>query len=540
MDGATLMRRGFVLSLCAIAVLVVPVPWSAAEDTTAGDLQAIELLRDEVRTAGILERLGKPPSPDVISIRNVQVVDPVAGTVKPGQSVIVTDGRIAAVGDVAREPRVEGAFVVDGGGRYLSPGLVDMHVHSSSASAWLLDLAYGVTSVREMAGFPWLLDVRTHVRDARMLGPTLYVAGTILNQYPLWGYAVTPDGALDARRIVRQQAACGYDFVKVHNILSRPVLDAVAEEARRVGLDLVGHVPHDISVRYAVEHGMRTMEHLKGFINDATLEMGDTDYAAAARPDVWVTPTLYVGRQFASADARREFLERPEMRYVPRRKLEDWRGAVAAPPDEPFRIAMQGEVYRRGIVKSLAQQKGVRFLAGTDAAGYPFTVMGAALVEELRLLEQNGLAPTVVLRAATTEPADAMRVADEVGRIERGLRADLVLLDGNPLEDPNVFGKNAGVMVRGRWLARADLDRALDELARIQAAAEPPEPITAASAGALAREVAALAESGFVFNPGILADAAAALGRAGHADAGRAIAALSHTPVDGPCAVPSR
>lgn len=533
------MRRALAM-LWATAVLGLCAASSSSEEAAAEDVQAVETLRNEVRIARILERLRELPVPDVISIRNVQVVDPVAGTVKPAQSVIVTDGRIAAVGDVAREPRVEGAFVVDGGGRYLAPGLVDMHVHSSSASAWLLDLAYGVTSVREMAGFPWLLDVRTHVKDARMLGPTLYVAGTIINQFPLGGYAVTPDGALDARRIVRQQAACGYDFVKVHNILSQPVFDAVAEEARRVGLDLVGHVPHDIRVRHAVDHGMRTMEHLKGFIDDATLTMGETDYAAAARPDVWVTPTLYVGRRFTSPEALREFLERPEMRYVPRRRLDAWRASVGETPDEHFRISVQGEVYRREIVKSLAKEKGVRLLAGTDAAGYPFSVMGAALVEELRLLRQNGLAPATVLRAATTEPAEAMRVADEVGRIERGLRADLVLLEGNPLEDAAALGKNAGVMVRGRWLARADLERALDELASIQAAAEPPEPITAASASALAAEVAALAGSGFVFDPGILADAAATLGRAGHADAGRAIAALAHAPVDGPCAIPSR
>src|SRR5215471_11046178 len=263
------------------------------------DLQAIQTMQEDVHIARILDRLRHVPVPQVTIVRNVRVVDPVEGSVTPGRTVAIVDGRIAAVVDSTRAPHAPGAVVIDGGGRFLSPGLADMHVHSHWASAWLLDLANGVTTVREMAGFPWLLDVRAHVEAGRMLAPTLFVAGTIFNAFDMGGYAVVPRDALDARRIVRQQAACGYDFIKVHNVVPRPIFDAIADEAARQGMDLVGHVPHDIRVREAVEHGMRTLEHLKGFLDDRTLQMGDTDYVAVAKPNVWITPTLVAGRGFA-------------------------------------------------------------------------------------------------------------------------------------------------------------------------------------------------------------------------------------------------
>jgi hypothetical protein len=278
----------------AIAVIVVlavgtlggaPPPSSRrANDAVALDRVAIQRLQEEVQIAEILEGLRATPVPALTILRHVRVVDPVDSTVTPGQSIIVSEGQIAWVGASAAEPKVPDATVIDGGDRYASPGLTDMHVHDASASGWLLDLANGVTTVREMGGFPWLLDAREHMKDGRMLGPTLYVAGTIINAFPLEGYAVIVRDAPTARRVVRQLAGCGYDFIKIHNVVPKPAFDAIAEEAARFGMDLVGHVPHGMTNRYAVEHGMRTVEHLKGFLDDRTLEMGDSDYVAVARP----------------------------------------------------------------------------------------------------------------------------------------------------------------------------------------------------------------------------------------------------------------
>src|SRR5262249_10323577 len=150
--------------------------------------------------------------------------------------------------------KVSGATVIDCGGKFLSPGLVDMHIHSGAASGWLLNLANGITAVREMDGFPWLLQARDNIHAGRMMGPVMYVAGTILNAVPLDGSAVVPANSEDARRIVRQQAACGYDFIKVHNIMPQPMMDAIAEQAHALGIDVIGHVPHDMTVDYALHH----------------------------------------------------------------------------------------------------------------------------------------------------------------------------------------------------------------------------------------------------------------------------------------------
>src|ERR1700741_1211101 len=142
-----------------------------------------------------------------------------------------------------------------------------MHVHTESLAEQLLRLAVGETSVRDMDGFPWMLKLRRAIESGRLLAPTPYLAGTIITSSPLSGYSVVVNTEDEARVTVRKEAACGYDFIKVHNILQQPLFDAVANEAQLVGMDLVGHIPHDISIDPALHIGhMRTVEHLKGFL----------------------------------------------------------------------------------------------------------------------------------------------------------------------------------------------------------------------------------------------------------------------------------
>jgi imidazolonepropionase-like amidohydrolase len=503
-----------------------------AAPTPAAETPEVRSLREEVAVARILQRLGEEPLPEILVLRDVRIVDPNDGKVLDRQSVVVGYGAFYWIGPTAEEPELAGAVVIDGGGLYAAPGLTDMHVHTESASNWLLDLACGVTTVREMGGFPWLLAARERIDADLMLGPTLYVAGTIINLLPLDGYAVTPRDALGARRVVRQQAACGYDFIKVHNLVPRRLFDVIADEAARFDLDLVGHVPHGIPVRHAVEKGMRTMEHLKGFIDDRTLEVGDQDYAAAADPDVWVTPTLSAFRR--PAPQERSLLASAAARYVPARVRARWNRLLAQPEDDALR-RQRGALELAGrIIPALAAQS-AQFLAGTDGANYPFQIAGYGLLEELRLLQAAGLSPAEVLRAATSSPAEAMRAAADFGRIRPGMRADLVLLPRNPLEEPAAYGDHEGVMVRGRWLPRQALDVALAELANVYADDSPGPALDAAAATALAAEVHELTADGFVFNARILREAAAALESLGHQAASADLARLGADPVGGPC-----
>lgn len=492
-------------------------------------------LQQEAQVAAILESLQAEAPKGFIVLRNVQVVDPAAASVTAGQSVVVRDGRIVWVGPVADEPRSEGAVVVDGGGRFLSPGLVDMHVHSGRTDGRLLALASGVTSVRDMDGFPWLLRLREAIARGHTLGPIYYVAGTIINASPLDGYAVVPRSVSEARRIVRDQAACGYDFIKIHNIVPKALLDALADESRRAGLDLVGHVPHDIPVRDAVAAGMRTLEHLKGFIDDGTLTLGDTDYPAVEGAAVWNTPTLTAARSnLRGADAR-DVLSSPAARYVPASVRAAWTALADEPVTDLIRLRQDAGPIMVNITRELAGRRS-RFLAGTDTGGYPFMVMGLTLVEEVRRLQDAGLTPARALAAATVEPALAMRREQEFGRIARGMRADGVLLDANPLKDAAALAANRGVLSHGLWLSRDALERALGGLATLYAVSDASVRFSAAALKVTLDDLEARARAGAVFDSDRLTDAAAHLRLAGDEKSAARLEALADVPTTGPCA----
>lgn len=527
-------RRNLLRSAAALFVaLAVPAHSRAQAQESAEDARALRALREEIAIGEILQQLGAAPIPEVTVLRNVRVVDPVDASVRDGQSVVVSAGTIFWVGDASAEPQVGEVTVIDGRGSYAAPGLIDMHVHSSSASSWLLNLANGVTTIREMDGFPWMLAAREAAREDRLLAPTSYVAGTIINYLPYENYFVTVRDAITARRIVRQQAACGYDFVKIHNTLPQRVFDVVAAQAREAGLDLVGHVPQRTRVRYAVEHGMRTLEHLKGFIDDRTLTLGDTDYGAAANPNVWIAPTLYAYRRSVEEERAALAAVGP---YVPAHVRAQWRMLAQAPEDEATQLNRNVQILGAQIVRELAE-RGVQFIAGTDAPNYPFQAMGFALVEELGLLRRAGVSAPDVLRAATTAPAAAMRSERDFGRIAPGMRADIVLLGHDPLQDPRAaFAENQGVMVRGRWLARPPLDAAMRGLTEIYADSRVQPRLTRASADALAGSAEALVERNFVFNSRILMDAETAIRRASHMAAAERLAALAIAPTSGACA----
>lgn len=522
-------------TLTLLAALVAAMRSIAAAPEASPAQVALHIVQQDIQIAEILKSLREQAPHGRIVLRNVRVVDAIAETIIPNQSVVTDKGVIEWVGDASQEPRASPAQVIEGAGRFLSPGLVDMHVHSSSASGWLLDLANGVTAVRDMGGFPWLIRFRDSVSARRILAPVIYLAGTIINAETLFGYAVVPRNALDARRIVRQQAACGYDFIKVHNIVPLPMLEAIADEAQKLGMDLIGHVPHDVSVRQAVQLGMRTMEHLKGFLNDATLKIGDTDYSAVVDgPEVWNTPTLYGLRGNLRGEEARAVLSSPEARYVPRRKRLAWSRLIDSPEDLARMRQHQGD-FMRQIITRLLQAK-AKFLAGTDADGYPFQVMGFALVEEIQLLHQAGLSAAAAMRAATSEPARAMRVSNEFGAVRPGMRADLVVLEENPLERPSAFKSNRGVMAHGYWLDRKKLDDALNQLADIYAEPDSAVVVNAQTVSKTYSAAKRQIDEGFAFPTSQLDFVSSALRKSGVRELAGRFDALADIPKSGPCA----
>jgi imidazolonepropionase-like amidohydrolase len=429
---------------------------------------------DEAAIQELSLRLSRTHRPAAYAIEHVTVIAPDTGEARADQTVVVDGGAVRAVGPAAAARVPAGAARIDGRGRFVVPGLVDMHTHTNLSGAhYLLDLANGVTSIREMNGSPALLRQRAQARNNTLLVPNLYVAGKILASRPLSWYAHVVTSPADARATVRAQHADGYEFIKVHNIVQHDVYAAICDEARAVGLDVVGHIPHDITVARAIACGQRTFEHFKGYIRDQTLTLTEEDFVAATRPaatTVWNTPTFYNHRTHARGDAARRLLALPEMRFVAPRDKRRW----AALADEPSREVQLRVLPLSKQIFTALRPIGARFLAGTDSGGgYPYHVPGFSLHEELRIMRELGLSPIEVLRTATTEPAAAMRREGELGAIAAGRRADLVLLRADPKASVDALAAIDGVMVRGIWLSRRDLDGILDEIARIVGRSQP-------------------------------------------------------------------
>lgn len=514
------------------------------------DRGAVHWVAQEIEIHNALSTLSDHATRGRIVFQDVSLVDVVHARTLPHQSVVVDAGKIVWTGDAAHAPMSKDTFIIDGKGLFLSPGLVDMHLHTQSLGEQLLRLANGQTSVRDMDGFAWMLRLRRAVQAGALLAPTAYIAGTIIADQPLFGYAVVVRNETEARQQVNAQAACGYDFVKVHNSLALPLFDAVTDQARRLHKDVVGHIPHDISIDHVVHAGgMRTLEHLKGFISDRDSSLSSEDYAAALKgAQVWLTPTFYAFNLYKQQDQQKE-LTRPEMRFVALAKRQRWAEDAARAPDwrETLNASLPGALrwmFRNprarldeSTTAAMARLLRLhpRWLAGTDSAQYDYQIPGIALLDELALMERRGIARADVLRAATSEPAAAMRVEGDFGQIKPGMRADLVLLAGDPLKNLSVFRANRGVMVRGQWLDRTALDEALKSLARIEAEPDAKFKLDAAAADSLAAQTLALSRHDIALDPMMLLPAAAVLKSAGYTTAAKQLRAADTDTLPGPC-----
>ena len=370
--------------------------------------------------------------------------------------------------------------------------------------------------------------MRDRIRSSKLLAPNLYVAGTILSAVPMEWYAIIVDSPEAARQAVRAQKRAGYDFIKVHNFLDEARYNAIVDEARVQQIDVVGHVPVDISVRQAVNAGQKTFEHLKGYILDETLTLTKEDYVAATKDAmVWNCPTLSEYRNHARGEGARKLLALDEMRYVSPRLKQAW---LKLSDESPNPLRQNILPLSMSIMKDLIGING-RFLAGTDSGGgYPYMVPGFALHEELQLLTKAGLTPTQALRSATVEPSLAMNKQSEFGTIEKGKRADLVLLSQDPRKAIGHIAEDIdGVAVRGLFLSRADLKHLLNDVEQIYANTWPGGDArpTAKHIEEVIATYSRLAASGYVLRTHYVDEIASLLDRAGHGGQAKAFRSLA-------------
>lgn len=423
---------------------------------------------------------------------DVSVVDTAAPRIQSHRTVIVRGERIEGVFPAAHAIPSD-CLRIAGQGRFLIPGLTDSHVHlfgysrggegdpATEGAILRMLLANGVTTAVIMEGSPATLYLRNEIRAGRIFGPTLYSAGPLI-QAPNTGELPgrrTFETTDEVTHEVEEEKRLGYDFVKVHGAMPAETYAALLATARGEGLPVVGHIPDNLGVEAALDGGQKMIAHAESYLQtyfefhrQLPTKPAEIDAmvrkvaAASARSGVYVQPTLSVFRQIisqvADADA---LLQRPEMRLLAPVAIRDW-----LPQRNPYlhhwsyanldHLKAEYRVMQR-LVLGL-RDAGVPLLVGTDDM-VPMQLPGFAVHEEMEEMEEAGLTPFEVLKAATATSARFLGRQGHSGAVRAGYDADLVLLDANPLEDiANVF-RQAGLMVHGRWLAEACLQRALWE-----------------------------------------------------------------------------
>ena len=421
------------------------------------------------------------PSGSTLVIRDVHVVPMDRERVLEDHAVVIVGNRIEAVVPTERLRIPDGARVVEGRGRYLMPGLVDMHIHvvggvgDEGDGAWqqmALLVANGVTTARSLAGAATAPRVRERIEAGQVVGPDLYLAGPSLNHQSV----TTPDAV---RAAVRQQADAGFDFIKTHGV-SAPVYDAMAEAAAEAGIPLVGHVTPDYGLHRAIRAGQQ-IEHLDGYLAAAIpqgaglavppgqvyfgpeLDRMDEgvmpDLARlTAEAGIWNSPTLALFEIVAAPRPPEHYLAWPETGYVPEKARNAWSGHLAQMAAAPV-PAERRERYlelRRSMTRAL-RDAGAPLMAGSDSPQF-FLAPGFALHRELRALREAGLTPFEVLTAATANPARYLGERARFGIIEVGREADLLLLEANPLDDVANAAAIVGLALNGRWFSLEELE----------------------------------------------------------------------------------
>jgi len=448
----------------------------------------------------------KPASqPRPLVFTHVTVIDTTGGPPKLDSTVIVVGNRIVAFGRTGRVRIPKGAQVVNAAGKFLLPGLWDMHFHTPSdkhtREIFLpLAIANGVTGVRHMFGSEAVLKQRDEVLSGTLLGPRMIVGSPVVDgPTPMWVGSVSVADEPGGRQAIRTLKQRGYDFIKVYQFLPREVYLAIADEARKQNIVFAGHIPFSVSAAEASDAGQKSFEHIFGinlacsaqeaslrpalaeaaahvdkafephlqlFIRNESEPLASYDEQKAtalfkrlAGNGTYAVPTLVLHRSFASG-ADPAFRNDPRLKYMPPniRRLFDW---VLG-----FFTSYQ-PVYERQLLTTGAMHRaGVKFLAGTDTFN-AYCFPGFSVHDELELFVQAGFTPLEALQTATLNPAKYLGLTSSLGTIEKGKIADFILLEANPLENVSNTRKIAAVVANGKYLPKESLQTMLETVEAI-------------------------------------------------------------------------
>ena len=413
------------------------------------------------------------------AIVGVTVIDTAAGRPLPDMTVIIRQGAIVSV--AARGPVASGARRIDGAGKFLIPGLWDMHAHLQMSGEDTLPVfvAAGVMGVRDMGSdADVVLPLKRRTGSGELLGPTIVAAGPILDERPPdWPYRLTVRNAAEARAAVATLGGRGVDLIKVHDRTAPEAYSAIAEETKARGLHFAGHLPRGITIDQAIAAGQRSLEHLGGlrlFNACSNPEVYSADgcrslFAKLATASMWQTPTLVNWRQMFTLDTPLGDAERDHLAYLSpgTREFLALNRTMSKITPEGARSMVEASRTAASRVADM-QRAGVGILAGCDGM-----VTGFCLHDELALMVEGGMPPAAALQTATINPARYLGREASFGSVQPGRRADLILLDANPLDDIRNIGRIRAVVVAGRLLDRNELDGLLAAARRRFAAVVP-------------------------------------------------------------------
>jgi len=447
-----------------------------------------------------------------LAITHITIIDPGVAKPQPDMTVLISGNEIASVGKAKLLKVPASARVIDGTGKFVIPGLWDMHTHFRDADRDLkMYVANGVLGIRNMGGAAKLVfPLRDAIAAGQRLGPKIVASGPIVDGPDSWSnpeFTVSVKTTDEARSTVRSLKQQGSDFIKVYDGLPRDAYYAIADETSKLGFSFAGHLPSAISVREASIAGQRTIEHgvvlaggstiedeyikrrldqsafqealsTKNFalipakiardqtamLDHFSQERADETYRLLAKNHTFLTPTLVTEHSLTFIDDLNKQAD-PRTQYVEAEELNWWKpeNGMLTKYRTPEYIAMRKREYTKMLEEiPRAETLGVRLLAGTDVT-IPYTYPGFSLHDELKILVEAGLTPMQALETATTNPALLLGLSRTWGRVGPGYAANLVLLKADPLADISNTTKIDSVVVSGKWLDRAQLDQLLND-----------------------------------------------------------------------------
>jgi len=441
-------------------------------------MQGICTLIATLVTTIALGALSASRQPSAVAFERVSVIPMDRERVLADQTVIVREGRIAEIGSSGTVSVPSDSTRVEGRGKFLIPALAEMHAHISAERGeaervLFMYVANGIGTIRSMLGDPVHFSLRERAMRGEIVAPTMYLSG------PSFSGQTTPTPQAATARVIEQKKA-GYDFLKIHPGVPRDAFDALAKTADMQGIRFAGHVPAAVGLQRALEAKYWTIDHIDGYV-EALAEPGAQDaeifginlvggldesripslVERTRAAGTWIVPTQILVENWYGPDDVETMRKWPEMRYARPGEMSQWvatkrKNLEGYSSDHRQRyIAL-----RRRLIKAL-HGGGVGLLLGSDAP-QTWNVPGFSIHREIATYVAAGLTPYEALVTGTRGVATHLNALDRAGTIDTGKRADLVLLDANPLQDIANTSKIAGVMIGGRWMPKNEIDQRLN------------------------------------------------------------------------------